>query len=64
MVGAAKRPIILVGNTNDYIGYIITPRAGETGGYERAISRVAPSAGRTLTEAAMSIVREKISPRE
>lgn len=59
-----KRPMILVGYANDYIGYIVTPRAGETGGYERAISRVAPSAGRTLTEAAMSIIREKISPRE
>ena len=51
------RPMILVGYANDYIGYIITPRAGETGGYERAISRVAPSAGRVLTEAAMGGVR-------
>lgn len=56
------RPMILVGYANDYIGYIITPRAGETGGYERAISRVAPSAGRALTEAAMDAVRATVSP--
>ncbi len=58
------RPMILVGYANDYIGYIITPRAGETGGYERAISRVAPSAGRVLTEAAISTVRELVAPAE
>lgn len=52
-----NRPMILVGYANDYIGYIITPRADATGGYEKAISRVAPTAGRTLTEAAMAIVR-------
>lgn len=56
------RPMILVGYANDYIGYIITPRAGETGGYERAISRVAPSAGRALMEAAMATVREIVVP--
>ena len=58
------RPMILVGYANDYIGYIITPRAAETGGYERAISRVAPSAGRALTEAAMATVREIVVPVE
>ena len=55
-----KRPMILVGYANDYIGYIITPRADATGGYEKAISRVAPTAGRTLTEAAMAIMRDMI----
>lgn len=55
-----KRPMILVGYANDYIGYIITPRADATGGYEKAISRVAPTAGRTLTEAAMATARELI----
>lgn len=55
-----KRPMILVGYANDYIGYIITPRADATGGYEKAISRVAPTAGRTLTEAAMAAAREMI----
>ena len=58
------RPMVLVGYANDYIGYIITPRAGQTGGYERAISRVAPSAGRALTEAAMGAVREIVAPVE
>lgn len=57
------RPMILVGYANDYIGYIITPRAQETGGYEKAISRVAPSAGRDFTEAAMGAAREHIAPR-
>ena len=59
-----KRPMILVGYANDYVGYIITPRADATGGYEKAISRVAPSAGRTLTEAAMAAVREMIPARQ
>ena len=58
------RPMILVGYANDYIGYIITPRADKTGGYERAISRVAPSAGRALTEAAMTAVRSMVTPVE
>jgi hypothetical protein len=52
---------IIIGYANDYIGYIITPRAHETGGYEKAISRVAPSAGRTLTEAAIKIVQRNIT---
>lgn len=55
-----RRPMILVGYANDYIGYIITPRADATGGYEKAISRVAPTAGRRLTEAAMAAVRALI----
>jgi len=57
------RPMVLVGYANDYVGYIVTPRAATTGGYEQAIARVAPSAGRTMTEAAMDIVRENIEPR-
>ena len=56
------RPMILVGYANDYIGYIITPRADQTGGYERAVSRVAPSAGRTFTESAMATVRHIVTP--
>lgn len=59
-----NRPMILVGYANDYIGYIITPRADATGGYEKAISRVAPTAGRTLTEAAMSAVRAMVPAAE
>lgn len=58
------RPMILVGYANDYIGYIITPRADATGGYEKAVSRVAPTAGRMLTEAAMAAVREIVAPVE
>ena len=53
---------IVIGYANDYIGYIITPRAHVTGGYEKAISRVAPSAGRQMTEAALEIVRGNITP--
>ena len=51
---------VIVGYANDYIGYIITPRANETGGYEKAISKVSHTAGRTLTEAAIGIVRESL----
>ena len=51
---------IIVGYANDYIGYIITPRANETGGYEKAISKVSHTSGRTLTEAAIGIVRESL----
>jgi hypothetical protein len=58
-----NRPMMLVGYANDYAGYIITPRADRTGGYEKAISRVAPSAGRTMTETAMGIVQEHIRVR-
>lgn len=55
-------PMILVGYANNYIGYLISPRAVYTGGYEQAISRVAPTAARTLTEAAMDLVNENIPP--
>ncbi|GMV99982.1 MAG: hypothetical protein AMXMBFR84_11210 [Candidatus Hydrogenedentota bacterium] len=47
------RPMILVGYANGYIGYIVTPRAVFTGGYEQAVARVDQHAGRLLTEAAM-----------
>lgn len=56
------RAMVLVGYANDYIGYIITPRADQTGGYERAVSRVAPSAGRTFTESALATVRRIVTP--
>jgi len=55
-----NHPMMLVGYANDYAGYIITPRADRTGGYEKAISRVAPSAGRLMTETAMTIVRKNV----
>jgi hypothetical protein len=56
------RPMWLVGYANGYNGYFITPRAFHTGGYEQAVTRVAPTAGRTMTEAAMGLVDELISP--
>jgi neutral ceramidase len=59
---ATGRPMILVGYANDYLGYIVTPRAIATGGYEQSISRVDVSAGRTLTEAAMAVVGDLIAP--
>lgn len=59
---ATGRPLIVVGYANDYIGYIVTPRAKFTGGYEQAISRVSHTAGRTLTEAAMGLVEEVVQP--
>jgi hypothetical protein len=47
----------LVGYTNGYIGYIVTPRASQTGGYEASVARVPPDSGRKLTETAMELVR-------
>ena len=52
------RPLIVVGYANDYIGYIVTPRAKLTGGYEQAITRVDEHAGRQLTEKAVELVTE------
>ena len=48
---------MLVGYANDYIGYIVTPRAVETGGYEQATTRLAPTAGRAMIEAAIGWVQ-------
>lgn len=47
---------ILVGYCNGYMGYIVTPRAMVTGGYEASVARVDESAGRLLTEEAMAMV--------
>jgi neutral/alkaline ceramidase-like enzyme len=52
------RPLIVAGYANDYLGYIITPRAEYTGGYEQAVSLVNEHAGRALTEASMRLVNE------
>jgi hypothetical protein len=49
-------PMVLVGYANHYLGYIVTPRAIQTGGYEAAVSRVHPSAGREMVETAMRIL--------
>lgn len=48
----------LVGYANGYIGYIVTPRAQRTGGYEASVARVRPGAGRAMIEAAMELVHE------
>ncbi len=47
----------LVGYANGYDGYIITPRAAETGGYEASVARLNAAAGREMTEAAMALVQ-------
>jgi neutral ceramidase len=54
----ANRPMMLVGYANDYIGYIVTPRAKATGGYEQAVALVDEHAGRALTEAAMRVAAD------
>lgn len=48
----------LVGYANGYLGYIVTPRAMETGGYEASVTRLDVLGGRTLTETAMALVLE------
>lgn len=50
------RHAIVVGFSNDYLGYLVTPRAAATGGYEMASRRVEPAAGRVLLEAALSLI--------
>lgn len=46
----------LVGYANGYLGYIVTPRAMETGGYEASITRFDVLGGRALTETTMELV--------
>ena len=57
---AKDRPLIVVGYANDLIGYIVTPRAKYTGGYEQRVARVDEHAGRALTEASMRLVDELV----
>jgi len=57
---AKDRPLIVVGYANDLIGYIVTPRAKYTGGYEQRVARVDEHAGRALTEAFMRLVDELV----
>lgn len=54
------KEMILDGYANDYLGYIISPRAQETGGYEAAVARVDSNAARKMTETAMELVRTVI----
>lgn len=48
--------MILVGYANHYLGYIVTPRAIQTGGYEASVARVGPEAGREMVETAMHLL--------
>ncbi len=50
------KSMFLAGYANGYVGYIVTPRAAVTGGYEASVARVRPDAGRQMTEAAMELV--------
>jgi hypothetical protein len=54
------RPMVLVGYADGLLGYVITPRAKITGGYEQSVTRLDETAGRTLTEAAMERVEEVV----
>jgi len=49
-------PLVLVGYANHYLGYIVTPRAMQTGGYEAAVARVGPESGREMVETAMHLL--------
>jgi len=53
-----EKSTCLVGYANGYIGYIVTPRARQTGGYEASVERVAPEAGRAMIETAVELVHE------
>jgi hypothetical protein len=46
----------VVGYANGYIGYVVTPRARETGGYEVSVARAQLNTGRIMTERAMELV--------
>jgi neutral ceramidase len=48
----------LAGYANGYLGYIVTPRAVETGGYEASVTRLDAQAGRTLTENVIALVHQ------
>ena len=48
----------LVGYANGYLGYIVTPRAVETGGYEASVTRLNGLAGRAMTESAMDLLHQ------
>lgn len=59
---AAELSMILVGYANGYVGYIVTPRAIETGGYEASVRRVHVNTGRVMTETAMELLGEILQP--
>ncbi|MFO1022435.1 MAG: hypothetical protein U0903_17325 [Planctomycetales bacterium] len=51
------KAMCLVGYANGHLGYIVTPRAMETGGYEASVTQLDVPGGRRLTETAMELVR-------
>ena len=53
---ATGRSFCLVGYANGHVGYIVTPRAMETGGYEASVTRLSVLGGRTLTETMMDLI--------
>ena len=55
---AVNKDMFLAGYSNGYIGYIITPRAASTGGYEASVARVSADAGRSMIETAMDLLSE------
>jgi hypothetical protein len=54
----AGKSFCLVGYANGYLGYIVTPRAAQTGGYEASVARLDVSSGRMMTEAVMELVHQ------
>lgn len=54
----AENSFCLIGYANGHLGYIVTPRAMETGGYEASVTRLTGLGGRTLTETTMDLVHE------
>ncbi len=61
---AAELSTVLVGYANGYVGYIVTPRAIETGGYEASVRRVHVNSGRRMTETAMELLGEIVQTDE
>lgn len=51
-------PFCLIGYANGHLGYIVTPRGMETGGYEASVARLDVLGGRAMTEATMELVRQ------
>ncbi|MFH1739790.1 MAG: neutral/alkaline non-lysosomal ceramidase N-terminal domain-containing protein [bacterium] len=50
-----------VGFANGYIGYVVTPRGMETGGYEASVTRLGAFAGRQMIETAMTLFRDLVN---
>lgn len=48
----------LAGYANGYVGYIVTPRAMETGGYEASVARVSLDSGRRMVETAVTLLTD------